>query len=410
MGLPDKVMGNSEVGHMTMGAGRIIYQNLVRINKAIQDKSFYRNKALCSAIEKGAQSKVHLTGLLSDAGVHSHIEHLFALIQLCVVKKVKKVCIHPIMDGRDTAPGSGLNYLLQLEQYIADIAGETEISIGSVGGRFYAMDRDKRWGRVDEALGCMYGEATEVKEPASQVVQSSYNNNVTDEFIKPVLLDQHASIAGGDSVIIWNYRADRVRQISSRLLGREQPLAALAGMTEYAENLKMGIAFDTIHEKNILSDLLEEKGLKQFRVAETEKYAHVTFFFNGGREAPYKGEDRTLIPSPKDCETYDEIPEMGAYQIADAAVSHAQMDLYDFMLMNFANADMVGHTGNYAATVKAMEALDACLAKVVGAAEQNGYHTLITADHGNAEEMQDCHGNMHTQHTLNPVPAIWVGG
>lgn len=423
VGLPPGIMGNSEVGHMTMGAGRIIYQDLTRISKAIRDKEFSKNPVLRKTIEAGAArtGRVHLMGLLSDGGVHSTMEHLFALLELCVELKVPQVSVHCFLDGRDTPPDSSVKYLEQLLNHPSFKAAHA--TIATVMGRYYAMDRDKRWERVEQAYKVMTGQTaaftTAEKGPAVLAsVKKSHENGKTDEFVEPTLLDPAAAMKDGDSVVFFNFRSDRAREISHAMSeadfkdfdrGKGFKPSAYAGMTTYDKNLKnVAVAFGPQNLNHILGEWLEEKSIPQFRTAETEKYAHVTFFFNGGREAPFKGEDRVLIPSPRDVATYDLKPEMSALQVAQTAADHIALNKYGFVLMNFANADMVGHTGNYEAALKAMTTLDRCLSQVISTAEKSGYHVLLTADHGNAEEMCDAEGRPHTQHTLNPVPAIWV--
>ncbi len=421
VGLPAGVMGNSEVGHMTMGAGRIIYQDLSRISKSIRDGEFSKNQTLRDAIETGASKtgRIHLMGLLSDGGVHSHIDHLLALLDLCAEMKVPHVSIHAFLDGRDTPPNSSPKYIEKLLNHptFSD-SSLTRATIATVMGRYWAMDRDQRWERVARAYQAMTGQIAPTQSTAPQVIQASYQNGKTDEFIEPVLLNSKAAMQDGDSVIFFNYRSDRAREITRAIIekdfhefdrGRGFSPSAYAGMTVYdAKMTEAKAAFLPQNSNNIFGQWIEAKKLTQLRLAETEKYAHVTFFFNGGREAPFSGEDRILIPSPKEVETYDQKPEMSAFQIAEQASQQILSKKHDFILMNFANADMVGHTGNYEATVRAMETLDTCLSQVVGAAERSGYNVLITSDHGNAEEMCDAHGQIHTQHTLNPVPAIWI--
>ena len=420
VGLPDGIMGNSEVGHMTMGAGRIIYQDLTRISKSIRDREFARNTTLRATLEAGARStgRVHLMGLLSDGGVHSHIEHLMALLDLCVELQIPQVYIHAFLDGRDTPPDSSPGYIKQLLSHptFSD-AAPTRSRIASLSGRYFAMDRDKRWDRVEKAWNVLTGQASAANCTAEQAIQNSYANGKSDEFVEPVLLLKEGAIQEGDSAVFFNYRSDRARELSEAFIvdtfegfqRQARPrLSGFCGMTVYDRKLPLAAAFGPQNLDHIFGEWLEERGLSQCRVAETEKYAHVTFFFNGGRENPFLSEERLLIPSPKDVPTYDLKPEMSARQVAEEAERRILSGKYDFILMNFANADMVGHTGNYEATVRAMETLDQCLARVVGAAEKNGYHVLITADHGNAEEMCDHEGRPHTQHTLNPVPAIWI--
>jgi 2,3-bisphosphoglycerate-independent phosphoglycerate mutase len=438
VGLPDGVMGNSEVGHMTMGAGRIIYQDLTRISKSIEDGDFFTNAALVQTIETGAKTtgRVHLMGLLSDGGVHSHIDHLKALLDLCVRLQVPQVAVHCFLDGRDTPPDSAHGYIEQLLRHpaFATQPGQKapRAKIVTVMGRYFAMDRDKRWDRVQKAYQAMTGQAPAFPaaptgaqgaqaggEPAAlQATRKSHEAGKTDEFVEPALLEPEWAMRDGDSVVFFNYRSDRAREITAAITepgfsefdrGRGFKPSAYAGMTCYDKNLKyLKVAYGPQNQDNILGQWLERHKLKQFRIAETEKYAHVTFFFNAGREAPFEGEDRELIASPKDVATYDLKPEMSAFQVAEQAAERIRRQQYDFVLMNFANADMVGHTGNYKAAVQAMEALDKCLAQVIGAAQSSGYHVLLTADHGNAEEMCDAQGRLHTQHTLNPVPALWI--
>ena len=421
VGLPGGVMGNSEVGHMTMGAGRIIYQDLTRISKLIEDKVFFKNECLIRTMKAGAGSRVHLMGLLSDGGVHSHLSHLHALLDMAVEQQIPHVSVHAFMDGRDTPPDSGIDYmrtLLQHPVFSERRAGSTQACVASISGRYYAMDRDKRWERVARAYQVLTGQAAEVGLDPIAAIQKSYDAGKSDEFIEPMLLRADSAMKDGDCVIFFNYRADRAREITTAITAGEfhefdrghgfKP-SKYACMTLYDKNIHgVEVALGPQNQSHIFGEWLEENKLSQFRIAETEKYAHVTFFFNGGREQAFVGEDRAMIPSPRDCHTYDERPEMSAFQVAAEASKRISSGQYPFVLMNFANADMVGHTGNYEAALRAMETLDKCLAQVVGAGQKAGYHCLITADHGNAEEMRDEKGRIHTQHTLNPVPAIWV--
>jgi len=416
VGLPEGTMGNSEVGHMTIGSGRIIYQDLMRISRAIADGSFYSNEALKGAFLAASKSggRVHLIGLLSDAGVHSHMEHLFALLEMGRRLGVPRLSVHPLLDGRDTPPDSSEKYLKQL---LADPSfapgAASRATIATVMGRYWGMDRDKRWERTERALDAMTGKGEAprfaTKTPALETVEKSHAAGKTDEFVEPVILDRDATMRDGDSLIFFNFRADRARQISKLILeGKRFTPSSYVMMTQYDTALEAPFAFAPNQPANTFGEVLERRGLRQFRLAETEKYAHVTFFFNGGREAPFRGEDRLMIPSPRDCATYDVRPEMSSREVADAAVERIDSAKYDFVLMNFANADMVGHTGSYEAVLRSMAALDRCLERVVGAAERGGAHVILTADHGNAEEMVDLEGRPHTQHTLNPVPAIWI--
>lgn len=431
VGLPPGVMGNSEVGHMTMGAGRIIYQDLTRISKSIYDKDFFTNPVLVDTLKAGAAKtgRVHLMGLLSDGGVHSTMEHVLALLDLCIQLQIPHVSVHAFLDGRDTPPDSAPKYLKQLGEHPAFApsgAKGTIAELATISGRYWAMDRDKRWERVEKAYLTLTGQvpAYPVSDPAGSIelgitaVEKSYIAGKSDEFVEPLLLSPEGAMKSGDSVVFFNFRSDRAREISEAMTATEFTHfdrknrfvpSAYAGLTTYDKNLTgVRVAYGPQNLNHIFAEWLEERKLTQMHIAETEKYAHVTFFFNGGREKPFEGEERLLVASPKDVATYDLKPEMSAYAVADAAANAIQSGKYNFLLMNFANADMIGHTGNYEACIKAMEALDKCLARVVGAAQNAGYDVLVTADHGNAEEMRDCNGKIHTQHTLNPVPALWI--
>jgi 2,3-bisphosphoglycerate-independent phosphoglycerate mutase len=421
VGLPNGVMGNSEVGHMTMGAGRIIYQDLTRISKAIREKEFFKNVPLRQTIETGAKKtgRVHLMGLLSDGGVHSHIDHLLALLDLCTELQVPHVSVHAFLDGRDTAPDSAPSFIRKLLEHPTFQKGATtQAQLVTIGGRYYGMDRDKRWDRVEKAYLAMTGQITETKASALEVVEKSYANGKSDEFVEPTLLVASGAMQSGDSVIFYNYRADRAREITEAFTdpdfsafnrGKGFVPSMYAGMSLYDRTLKnFTPAYGPQNLSHIFGEWLEERKFPQLRIAETEKYAHVTFFFNGGREKPFELEERILVPSVRDVATYDLKPEMSAFEIARNAKEQIESGKFSFVLMNFANADMVGHTGNYKAAIQAMEVLDKCLAMVIGAAEKNGYNVLVTADHGNAEEMCTGEGKIHTQHTLNPVPALWI--
>lgn len=420
VGLPPGVMGNSEVGHMNMGAGRIVYQELTRINKAIRDGDFIRNEGFNSAIEavRKTGGRLHLMGLLSDAGVHSHTAHLEALIELAS-KKVP-VTVHIFTDGRDTPPTSGEGYVRRLGEFIGQYPA---VSIGSIGGRYYAMDRDNRWDRVEKAWKAITGQIEPDQDrkgngiaAALNVLKRSYEKGVTDEFVVPTHLEPETGrgrVEDGDGVVFFNFRSDRARELTRAFTennfnafdaGKRPKLAGYLCMTQYDKNFALPVAYPPQNLSRILPDILAENGLRQFRIAETEKYAHVTFFFNGGREQPYAAEDRILVPSPKDVPTYDLKPEMSAFEVAEKVSERLARGDSNFVLLNFANADMVGHTGNYEAAIKALVAVDKCLEKTITAALVSGYTVLITADHGNIEEMHDAHDQPHTQHTLNPVP------
>lgn len=423
VGLPMGVMGNSEVGHMTMGAGRVIYQDLTRISMSIEKGDFYKNPVIKNTIEAGAKKtgRVHLMGLLSDGGVHSHIDHLLALLDFCERLHVPRISVHAFLDGRDTPPDSAPLYLKQLllhRTFSSQGPNQTHAQVASIMGRFYPMDCDNRWERIKAAYDTLTGQVSASDLDPLKLIEKSYESGKSDEFVEPVLLKSEGAMRDGDSVIFFNYRSDRAREISRAITerdfrefnrGRGFVPSAFAGMATYDTKLtQVGVAFQPQSTEHILGEWLEQHGLSQLRTAETEKYAHVTFFFNGGREKPFRNEDRILVPSPKEVATYDLKPEMSAFQVAEEAASRIEQKKYDFVLMNFANADMVGHTGNYRAALQAMETLDQCLEKVIGSAERAGYNVLLTADHGNAEEMRDAQGRHHTQHTLNPVPAIWI--
>lgn len=408
VGLPSGVMGNSEVGHTTLGAGQILFQSLARIHRSVKDRTFFKMPKLLEFL-KGSE-RVHAMGLLSDAGVHSDLAHLLAFLEAAHDAGVVELSVHAILDGRDTPPDSGAGFLERLLEHPLWKNRPPGWCLASMAGRYFAMDRDQRQERIDQAVQVLWGNATPVADDPVAMLRNSYATNPKgDEFFPPTLLESQGAIRRGDRVFFFNFRADRARQIAARLTAPNAPkLSRFLGMTLYDEAAPLDCLFPPEKPENTFGELVSRAKLKQFRIAETEKYAHVTFFFNGGQEAVFPLEDRLLIPSPKDVETYDQKPEMSAPEIADAVAERARTSNYSFMLMNFANADMVGHTGNYSACVKAMEALDQCLAKVIGALHSSDFHILLTADHGNAEEMQDHEGRPHTQHTLNPVPAIWI--
>ena len=418
VGLPDGQMGNSEVGHLNIGAGRIVYQELTRISKDIEDGGFFKKGELIGAIDhaKENRTKFHTFGLISDGGVHSHLDHLYALLKLAKMRGLDHVYIHCFMDGRDVPPDKGIEYIRQLEEKIKEIGiGE----IATVMGRYYAMDRDNRYERVEKAYRVMVkGEGIRAGS-AEEAMQQSYDEGVTDEFVLPTVIIKNdmpvAKISAGDSVVFFNFRPDRAREITSAFtqegfIGFKRELFPLyyVCMTQYDKTFKgVYVAYkpQTLH--NTLGEYLAKNNKKQFRIAETEKYAHVTFFFNGGVEKPNEGEDRFLIPSPK-VATYDLKPEMSAYEVAAEAVKHIESGEYDVMILNFANPDMVGHTGILEAAVKALNAVDACVTKVVGAILKHGGEVIITADHGNSERMMDRKGGPFTAHTSDKVPFILV--
>ena len=414
VGLPDGQMGNSEVGHLNLGAGRIVYQELQRINVAVRDGSFAKNEVLLNAVRfaKKNNKALHLLGLVSDGGVHSHIKHLKAIVDVCKQESLVDVFIHAFTDGRDCDPKSGLGFIKELQQHLNGSVGK----IASVSGRYYAMDRDKRWERIKLAYDALVNGAGEKATDAAQAIENSYSKNITDEFIKPTVIvtkDQQpvASIKDGDVAICFNFRTDRCREITQVLTKMDLPDYGMkklslhyTTMTEYDKTYKnVNIIFETDNLNNTLGEILEQHGLKQIRIAETEKYPHVTFFFSGGREKPFEGEKRIMIPSPK-VATYDLKPEMSAYEVTDALLPEIKNKTADFICLNYANADMVGHTGVWEAAIKAIETVDKCVEKVVTAALENDYAVFLTADHGNSDYMINEDGTPNTAHTLNPVP------
>ena len=421
VGLPDGQMGNSEVGHLNIGAGRIVYQELTRITKSIQDGDFFKVPEFVDACQKAKKNggKLHLMGLLSDGGVHSHITHLFALIDLAKQQGLDNVYVHCIMDGRDTPPSSGIEYVQQLQDYMDKVQFG---KIATISGRFWAMDRDKRWDRIQkayEAISCGVGDKADCPICA---MKNSYKNEKTDEFVVPCVIQEDgkpvATVEAGDSMIFFNFRPDRTREITRAFidanfsdferLGGYKPVT-FVGMTRYDDTFtNIETAFKPVTLTNTMGEYLAANGKTQLRIAETEKYAHVTFFFNGGVEAPNPGEDRELIPSPK-VTTYDLKPEMSAYEVTDKAVELIGSGKYDVMILNFANCDMVGHTGVLEAAEKAVKTVDACVDRVVKAVLATGGQVLITADHGNADMMIDpTTGEPFTAHTTNKVPFILV--
>ncbi len=414
VGLPEGQMGNSEVGHLNLGAGRIVYQELQRINVAVRDGSFAQNQKLLSAVRfaKENNKPLHLLGLVSNGGVHSHINHLKAIVDVCKAEGLKDVFIHAFTDGRDCDPKSGLAFMIELQQHLNYSVGK----IASVSGRYYAMDRDKRWERVKLAYDTLInGEGAKATD-AIAAVENSYGLNITDEFIKPTVIVNEAqqplaTIKNGDVAICFNFRTDRCREITQVLTQMDMPEFGMnklslhyTTMTEYDKTYNnVQVIFETDNLNNTLGEILEKNGLKQIRIAETEKYPHVSFFFSGGRENPFAGEKRIMIPSPK-VATYDLQPEMSALEVTDAIVSEIEHKTADFICLNFANADMVGHTGIWEAAIKAVETVDKSVEKVVTAGLANGYTIFLTADHGNSDYMINEDGSPNTAHTLNPVP------
>ena len=424
VGLPEGQMGNSEVGHLNLGAGRIVYQDITRITKSIRDGDFFTNPALVAAMDmaKTNRSALHLMGLLSDGGVHSHIDHIKALFDLAKARGLTQVYFHAFLDGRDTPPSSALHYIRQLEEHLAAIGiGK----IASVTGRYYAMDRDRRWERVQKAYEAMVlGEGIR-KFSAEEAVKDSYEHKRTDEFVLPtVILDPRSKaplgmMQEGDAAIFCNFRSDRARELTRCLTDpgfdgfprlRHPKVGMFVCLTTYDETFGLPVAYPPVRLTHILGEVVSSSGLRQLRIAETEKYAHVTFFFNGGEEEPFPLEDRVLIPSPRDVATYDLKPEMSAREVTEELIRRIHSKNYSFILVNYANPDMVGHTGILEAAVKAVEVLDECLSRVLQAAQEAGAQVLITADHGNLETMTDKGtGQPHTAHTTDPVPFILVG-
>ena len=415
VGLPDGQMGNSEVGHTNIGGGRVVFQDLPRITRAVEDGSFFKNEAYLKAMnackEKG--SALHLYGLLSDGGVHSHINHLFALLKMAKEQGLTRVYVHCFLDGRDVSPTSGKGFVEALRDQCSELGVG---KIATVMGRYYAMDRDKRWERVQQAYDAMvYGEGVQNPDPVDAVAES-YAQGVTDEFVEPVVCDRDGTISDNDSVIFFNYRPDRAREITRAIVDTEFdgfqrewfPTTYICN-TEYDATMpNVTVAWPHKEVKNGLGEYLSSMGMTQLRIAETEKYAHVTFFFNGGVEKQYEGEDRVLVASPK-VATYDLQPEMSAYEVKDKCVERILSGAYDVIILNFANCDMVGHTGVMEAAVKAVETVDECVGTVVDATLQMGGIAMITADHGNAECMKEPDGSPMTAHTTNLVPFIVCG-
>jgi len=420
VGLPEGQMGNSEVGHLNIGAGRTVYQDLTRISKSVADGDFFENPVLLECIEKtrAAGGRLHLAGLLSDGGVHSHNTHLYALLELAKRRGLSDVFVHCLLDGRDTPPSSGIDYLMELEAEIAKIGIGR---IATVIGRYYAMDRDNRWDRVEKAYNAIVCGEGERSQTSAAAIAASYAAGKTDEFMLPTVISAdglpHGRVRDGDGFIFFNFRSDRAREITRAIAlddcpgfqRKERPrLADYVCMTEYDATFALPIAYGPEVLDNILGGVLSAAGKRQLRIAETEKYAHVTFFFNGGVEEPFPGEDRCLIPSPKEVATYDQKPEMSAYLVTDELLRQIDRDVFDVIVLNFANADMVGHTGILSAAVRAIEAVDSCVGRLADKILGLGGLLLITADHGNAEIMVDESGGPHTAHTTDRVPFILV--
>lgn len=455
VGLPEGTMGNSEVGHLNIGAGRVVYQEFTRINKSIEDGDFFKNKILKKTFAdlKKSGGTLHLMGLCSDIGVHSHLNHLYALIDLAVGEGIKNVRIHCFTDGRDSPPDSGLAYIKQIEDKIQDVerrtlacqsssGGPNVVRIATVIGRYYAMDRDRRWDRIERAYSAIVDGVGKKYSSAIEAIEASYKEGVTDEFIVPTVIEpltpatkssagrqpspppnnrrtgtRGEGVNDNDVVIFFNFRADRARQLTRAMtdagLGefkrRVPRLSNFVTMTQYDEKFALPVVFSPERMKNIFGEIISKGGLTQLRIAETEKYAHVTYFFNGGEEKIFKNEDRCLIPSPRDVPTYDKKPQMSAFEVTDEVVKRANSDRYDVIILNFANPDMVGHTGILEAAVKAVEAVDKCIGRILDVVLQKNGAILIMSDHGNCEEMIDERGEPQTAHTTDLVPFILIG-
>lgn len=420
VGLPAGQMGNSEVGHMILGAGRIVYQDLTLINKDIDEGTFFRNPVLLDALRQSQANggRLHLMGLLGDGGVHSHQGHMEALLEMAKREKLAQVYLHLFLDGRDTPPTSAEQFMLGLNEKLRDFPN---VKVATVSGRYYAMDRDKRWDRVEKAYQCLTSGVGKRAPSALEAIRQSYQEKVTDEFVLPTVIDgamPEGLIRDGDSVLFFNFRADRARELTRALTDasfsdfprqRRLALAGYTTMSQYDETFKLPVAYQPREVRKILGEVAAQAGVQQLRIAETEKYAHVTYFFNGGEENKYPGEERILIPSPKDVATYDLKPEMSARPVTEALVKHLRETEVGLVIANYANADMVGHTGNFEASVKAVEVIDECLGKVIDATLAKKGKVVITADHGNIEQLIDYDTGMpHTAHTLNLVPVILI--
>lgn len=414
VGLPEGQMGNSEVGHMNLGAGRVVYQNLVRINMAVQNKSFLSENVLNSAFQYAEENerKLHFIGLVSDGGVHSHINHLFGLLDAANAFGLKNVYVHAFTDGRDCDPHSAIHFIDSLQKQMKETTGK----LASVIGRYYAMDRDKRWERIKLAYDLVVKGIGKESTDVLKAIKESYEEGITDEFLKPIIIDKNGLIEDGDVVINFNFRTDRGREITQVLTQQDFPELNMkplqlkyVTMTNYDKTFKdVEVIYDETEIPNTIGEILEKSGKTQIRIAETEKYPHVTFFFSGGREKEFEGEKRILCPSPKEIPTYDLKPEMSAYEITEKIVPELRKGTADFVCLNFANTDMVGHTGVFEAAVKAAEVVDSCAEKVVNAALEGGYSVIILADHGNSDVMVNPDGSPNTQHSMSPVPVILI--
>jgi 2,3-bisphosphoglycerate-independent phosphoglycerate mutase len=408
VGLPRGQMGNSEVGHLNIGGGRIVYQDYTRISLAVENGSLAENPVLLEAMQKAKEAKLHLIGLLSDGGVHSHITHLYALLEMAAKTGLEQVYVHAILDGRDVPPRSALTYIQELEEKISRMGIGR---VATVSGRYYTMDRDRRWERVEKAYRCLTDGAGHAANSPREAVEKGYSRGENDEFLLPTLVDGRGLVQDSDSIIFFNFRPDRAREITRAFVDRDfqefatRPMRVhYTCMTQYDATLNVPVAFPAQNLEDTLGQVISRAGLKQLRIAETEKYAHVTYFFNGGRETPNPGEDRCLVPSPK-VATYDLQPEMSAFLVRDEVISRLEQKTYDLIVLNFANPDMVGHTGIFDAAVAAVEVVDACVGAVVDKILEKGGAALLTADHGNAEKMRDeKSGQPHTAHTTSPVP------
>ena len=418
VGLPDGQMGNSEVGHMNLGAGRVVYQDFTRVTKAIRDGEFFENPTICSAVDKAvsAGKAVHIMGLLSDGGVHSHQDHIVAMVELAARRGAEHIYLHAFLDGRDTPPKSAESSIALLESTFTRLG---KGRFASIIGRYFAMDRDNRWDRVSAAYNLIVDATADYHAAnASEGLEAGYARGESDEFVKATTVGQPVRVEDGDAVVFMNFRADRARELSRVFVEdnfadferkRQPKLAGYVGLTQYSAKIPAPAAFGASSLKNVLGEYLANNGKTQLRIAETEKYAHVTFFFSGGREEPFEGEERILIPSPK-VATYDLQPEMSAPEVTDKIVDAIEHQRYDVIVVNYANGDMVGHSGIFDAAVKAVECLDTCVGRIATALEKVGGEALITADHGNVEQMEDeSTGQAHTAHTTEPVPFIYVG-